>query len=376
MNEGIQIILMMIIGALIGGLTNMLAIKMLFRPYEPKYIFGKQLPFTPGVIPRRREEASVKMGEIITQHLLTPDAFINKIDSDETRRFIMLFIDRQIETIESENLSLRYFLERIHEGLSEKVMRSFNDALDEKVAEEGGKLYGRSIESLIPKDALATLDGKVDRLQPQLTRKISAYINSQKGYDDLYTMADEFVQNRGRLARSLKYIMTTESIVRNIQKELNKLIYDPKLTDIELRIINEEYERLKKMRLDEFVTEGDRDALIDSIGETLKRRIDIDGILDYPIKDFNPEMFNTFKETGKYKLGGNIIEYLKANTGRIVEKLHLAHVIKNQIDSFELSHIEKLVMEISDKEFRMITLLGFFLGGMIGIIQGLIVVFL
>ncbi|MFB9861071.1 DUF445 domain-containing protein [Salinicoccus siamensis] len=376
MNDGIQIILMMVIGALIGGLTNMLAIRMLFRPYEPKYIFGRQLPFTPGVIPRRREEASLKMGEIITQHLLTPDAFISKIDSDETRRFIMLFIDRQIETMESENLSLRYFMERIHEGLSEKVMRSFNDALDEKVAEEGSKLYGRSIESLIPKDALATLDLKVDGLQPQLTSKISAYINSQKGYDDLYTMADEFVQNRGRLARSLKYIMTTDSIVRNIQKELNKLIHDPKLTDIELRIINEEYERLKKTRLDEIVTEGDRDALIDSIGETLKRRIDIDGILDYPIKDFNPEMFNTFKETGKYKLGSNIIEYLKANTGRIVEKLHLAHVIKNQIDSFELSHIEKLVMEISDKEFRMITLLGFFLGGMIGIIQGLIVVFL
>lgn len=64
MNDGFQIILMAIIGAFIGGLTNMLAIRMLFRPYETKYLFGRRLPLTPGVIPRRREEASIKMGEI------------------------------------------------------------------------------------------------------------------------------------------------------------------------------------------------------------------------------------------------------------------------------------------------------------------------
>ncbi|WP_271397853.1 DUF445 domain-containing protein [Salinicoccus roseus] len=376
MNDGFQIILMAIIGALIGGLTNMLAIRMLFRPYETKYLFGRRLPLTPGVIPRRREEASIKMGEIVTRHLLTPDAFIEKIKSRETQNFIMLFIDRQIETIESEKLTLRYFLERINEGLSDKVVKGFNAQLSDKVTAEGARLYQQEIRNLVPTDAMATLDGKIDTLQPQITQKIEEYINSEKGYQDLYTMTDEFVEHRGRLARSLKYLMSKETIVQNIRNELNKLIHHPKMAEIQVRIINDEYERIKNSRVDALISERDQQRLIDSVYDVLRERIDIEGILDYPIEDFNREMFESFKTRGKYQLRDNIIEYLGQNTGRIVEKLQLAQVVKKQIDSFELSHIEDLVMEISSKEFRMITLLGFFLGGMIGIVQGLIVVFL
>ncbi|OZT77759.1 DUF445 domain-containing protein [Salinicoccus roseus] len=376
MNDGFQIILMAIIGALIGGLTNMLAIRMLFRPYETKYLFGRRLPLTPGVIPRRREEASIKMGEIVTRHLLTPDAFIEKIKSRETQNFIMLFIDRQIETIESEKLTLRYFLERINEGLADKVVKGFNAQLSDKVTAEGARLYQQEIRNLVPTDAMATLDDKIGTLQPQITQKIEEYINSEKGYQDLYTMTDEFVEHRGRLARSLKYLMSKETIVQNIRYELNKLIHHPKMTEIQVRIINDEYERIKNSRVDALISERDQQRLIDSVYDVLRERIDIEGILDYPIEDFNREMFESFKTRGKYQLRDNIIEYLGQNTGRIVEKLQLAQVVKKQIDSFELSHIEDLVMEISSKEFRMITLLGFFLGGMIGIVQGLIVVFL
>jgi uncharacterized membrane protein YheB (UPF0754 family) len=376
LNDGFQIILMAIIGALIGGLTNMLAIRMLFRPYETKYLFGRRLPLTPGVIPRRREEASIKMGEIVTRHLLTPDAFIEKIKSRETQNFIMLFIDRQIETIESEKLTLRYFLERINEGLSDKVVKGFNAQLSDKVTAEGARLYQQEIRNLVPTDAMATLDDKIGSLQPQITQKIEEYINSEKGYQDLYTMTDEFVEHRGRLARSLKYLMSKETIVQNIRNELNKLIHHPKMTEIQVRIINDEYERIKNSRVDTLISERDQQRLIDSVYDVLRERIDIEGILDYPIEDFNREMFESFKTRGKYQLRDNIIEYLGQNTGRIVEKLQLAQVVKKQIDSFELSHIEDLVMEISSKEFRMITLLGFFLGGMIGIVQGLIVVFL
>ncbi|MEN8443628.1 MAG: DUF445 domain-containing protein, partial [Cyanobacteria bacterium J06555_13] len=35
-----------ILGGVIGYFTNDIAIKMLFRPYGPKYVFGQRLPFT------------------------------------------------------------------------------------------------------------------------------------------------------------------------------------------------------------------------------------------------------------------------------------------------------------------------------------------
>ena len=41
-----------LIGAVIGYVTNWIAVKMLFRPRKEIRVFGKRLPFTPGVIPR------------------------------------------------------------------------------------------------------------------------------------------------------------------------------------------------------------------------------------------------------------------------------------------------------------------------------------
>ena len=40
------------IGAIIGFFTNWLAVRMLFRPYRPKYIGKLRLPFTPRKIPK------------------------------------------------------------------------------------------------------------------------------------------------------------------------------------------------------------------------------------------------------------------------------------------------------------------------------------
>lgn len=53
MNFLILCLTMISIGALIGGVTNLLAIRMLFRPYDAKY-FGKwRIPFTPCLIPKQ-----------------------------------------------------------------------------------------------------------------------------------------------------------------------------------------------------------------------------------------------------------------------------------------------------------------------------------
>ncbi|WP_243014441.1 DUF445 domain-containing protein, partial [Brevibacillus borstelensis] len=62
-----------IVGSAIGGITNELAIRMLFRPHRPWRIGRWQVPFTPGLIPRRRDEIAVQMGRLVQEHLLTKE---------------------------------------------------------------------------------------------------------------------------------------------------------------------------------------------------------------------------------------------------------------------------------------------------------------
>jgi uncharacterized membrane protein YheB (UPF0754 family) len=59
------------VGAFIGYLTNRVAIRMLFRPLKAWKIGGIRVPMTPGVIPSKRQELAVNMGEVVGDHLLT-----------------------------------------------------------------------------------------------------------------------------------------------------------------------------------------------------------------------------------------------------------------------------------------------------------------
>lgn len=50
---------------------------MLFRPYRALYIGGKQLPFTPGLIPSNQERLAKRIADTIMGSLLTPDELKN-----------------------------------------------------------------------------------------------------------------------------------------------------------------------------------------------------------------------------------------------------------------------------------------------------------
>ncbi len=49
-----------VLGGLIGYFTNDIAIKMLFRPYRPRYLLGQRIPFTPGLIPSNQQRLAKK----------------------------------------------------------------------------------------------------------------------------------------------------------------------------------------------------------------------------------------------------------------------------------------------------------------------------
>lgn len=89
------ILMMAIIGAIIGGLTNSIAIKMLFRPYKPIYIGKVRLPFTPGLIPKRHKDVAYQLGRMVVNHLLTPEGISKKLQSNEFKQPIIQFFQNE-----------------------------------------------------------------------------------------------------------------------------------------------------------------------------------------------------------------------------------------------------------------------------------------
>lgn len=93
------ILFMVVVGAVIGGVTNVIAIRMLFHPFKPYYIFKMRIPFTPGLIPKRREEIANKIGQVIEEHLITESVILQKLNEPNTREAINDLVIKQLSKL-------------------------------------------------------------------------------------------------------------------------------------------------------------------------------------------------------------------------------------------------------------------------------------
>lgn len=93
-------------GTIIGYFTNDIAIKMLFRPYQPILLGKRRLPFTPGLIPRNQERLAKKISDTIMGSLLTPAELQNLarrlLETERVEAAILWLLNLAIEQLKQD----------------------------------------------------------------------------------------------------------------------------------------------------------------------------------------------------------------------------------------------------------------------------------
>lgn len=72
-----KLLLLAVVGALIGWSTNVVAIKLMFRPLEPLKIPGTRFTIQ-GLIPKRKTEIAKSIGDVISEELLSIEQIMDK----------------------------------------------------------------------------------------------------------------------------------------------------------------------------------------------------------------------------------------------------------------------------------------------------------
>lgn len=126
----VQALLMIFFGALAGGLTNTVAIWMLFHPYEPPKLFGRRITFLQGAIPKNQARLAAAVGRTVGNRLLTEEDLTRTFADTEFRS---AFDDRLshflVSVLERERGTLR-------EMIPQEVLPELESILDEII--QGG----------------------------------------------------------------------------------------------------------------------------------------------------------------------------------------------------------------------------------------------
>jgi len=194
-----------LLGSLIGGGTNCLAVAMLFRPYARKTLWGIPLPFTPGLVPKRRAAMAAKIGEVVSSHLIPAEKLVDAFDSDDVRG-------------------------AVKDRISTNLKAMFSKPLAESTVALLGKDWGELMDQLCPRleatlrEALLSRefqDAMAPVLDTQLSRLRETPIDTVLGRD-LADAAAELI--RGLVRDTVTSPQTRERVLRAAESRLEDML--------------------------------------------------------------------------------------------------------------------------------------------------------
>lgn len=152
----LQYIITPIVGGVIGYITNDLAIKMLFRPHQPKYFFGHRIPFTPGIIPKEKSRIAHALGDAISENLMNQEVLEKTLLSEELltkmSRTIDAFCNHQKRNEETlMQFACHYLKPEEVNQIADSVAEELETLITEKLATSN---FGSQIAEIAVKHAI------------------------------------------------------------------------------------------------------------------------------------------------------------------------------------------------------------------------------
>ena len=216
-----SIIIEPLVGAIIGYITNWIAIKMMFRPLKPIKLFGFKLPFTPGIIPKNKERIAKSIGIAISDNLLTNSDLQDILLSDEIKEKLKENIKKYLDDSEEKNITIKELLSSIISESElnitlESIATSISSNICNTVLEADlARLITDQIELVakekMKKSFLGMLGGNslISSYTSEIYEGLDTYIK-ENSYDAIHNMVDKEIKKYEK--------MNIKNIVTNLDK--------------------------------------------------------------------------------------------------------------------------------------------------------------
>ncbi|PEJ38443.1 DUF445 domain-containing protein [Bacillus pseudomycoides] len=365
------------LGAIIGGYTNHLAIKMLFRPHRPIYIGKFRVPFTPGLIPKRRDELAVQLGKMVVDHLLTPEGIGKKLTDENFQQELIQWGQVEIDKILVNEQSLREVLEKWGlEHVEGKTVQKIESMIVEKIDTFLSQYYTYTWEQALPSSVHEKVEQMIPSVASFILERGKSFFESEEGKERLAKMIDDFFASRGTLLNLVGMFLGNVSLVDRLQPEVIKFLGQEGTKQLLSDVLQKEWEKLKGREVKELDSFIEKETIVKSILSTVKIEETVRGFFNQSVQKVCEPVREKVVQTMIPSLVKKGLAWGTNNTEQILKNLHLAEIVQQEVSTFSTERLEDLVLSITKSELKMITYLGALLGGTIGLIQGIVLLFL
>lgn len=254
-----------LIGSVIGYFTNYIAVKMLFKPLRPVYIGKKQLPFTPGLIPKRKDQLAEAVGRAVSEKLLTGEDLAQALPVDSIKAHVADHVWEQFEALKEKEetvkeIGVKYISGEKYDQLSAEL----EDVFTRKTVDA---VKGMNIGDIIVREGVRVLNEKVQGTM------VGMFLNEQTINSFAAPLGEEiekFIDEHG------------EAMIRPAIAGQIKNIEEHEMGDLASRI------PLEKKNIYKLVDTVYERCMSDSF-QNIMEEMDIAGIVESKIKDMEVE---------------------------------------------------------------------------------------
>lgn len=198
-----------VIGAVIGYCTNYIAVKMMFRPLHPVKLWGHQLPFTPGIIPKGKDRLAKAIGGAIGTTLLTRETLEKVLLSDTMRAKVGDTIDEIISGQTGNTTQLGDLSQSVGESVAGEVIKGIMESVQ-------GSFLAVMVNEKLLENFRAPIAKKVNEVT--IGRMVTMVSESDVGVRAYATDAYEsFVKNK------LEDFLCQLNIAQIVQDKVNEM---------------------------------------------------------------------------------------------------------------------------------------------------------
>ncbi|MFC4766032.1 DUF445 family protein [Effusibacillus consociatus] len=352
------------VGALIGWGTNLIAILMLFRPWQEHRLFGVKVPLTPGLIPKRQPEIAQKLGEIVEEHLLTEEGIIASLNRPEWLEEMRSRILEQTEAVLADERTIGHLLAKLTGRTVEELFQDFEKwartAYETTVLPQ---LCRKKLEDLLPSSLRASITMRVDKLAGLLLEKTQDWIDSPDGRRFLADTIQQRLLDGGMLGKMAVMFVKEDKLVEELIPQVKKMLESPATFRFLQEKLQSEWQFLLERNVGD-VASGFAEAA--DVGQLAQKLIDFD-LYELFLK--NRSRMVEFLEDFLMRMKRSAAAWVTP----VLRVFGIRRIVEEQVASFSLLKLEKLIIGVVKKELQMITWLGALLGGLIGLIQALLI---